>query len=64
MISGHLSSNVSKRYTNENRVAIQRCLRGFVGQIVEETDATCEERPDAGQEIVDDLFDRFLLSCI
>jgi hypothetical protein len=64
MISGHLSSNTSKRYTSESRVAINRCLKGFVGQIVEEIDAACEERPNANAEFVDDIFDRFLLSCV
>ena len=64
MISGHLNSNVTKKYTSENRVAIQRCLRGFVGQIVEEVDQACSERPRANAEYVDDLFDRYLLSCI
>jgi hypothetical protein len=64
MITGHLNSNVSKRYTSENRVVIQRCLRGFLGQIVEDIDAACEERPDANAEFVDDIFDRYLLSCV
>ena len=64
MISGHLSSNVSKRYTSENRVAIQRCLREFAPQIVEEIDQACSERPGANAEFVDDLFDRYLLSCV
>jgi hypothetical protein len=64
MINGHLSSHASKRYTSENRVAIQRCLKGFVGEIVEEIDAACEERPNANAEYVDDIFDRYFLSCI
>jgi len=64
MISGHLSSNVSKRYTSENRVAIQRCLREFAPQIVEQIDQSCSERPGANTEFVDDLFDRYLLSCV
>lgn len=64
MISGHLNSNVSKRYTSENRVTIQRCLKGFVGQIVEEVDQACSERPGANEKYVDDFFDRYLLSCI
>jgi hypothetical protein len=64
MITGHMNSNTTKRYTSENRVAIQRCLRGFVAQIVEEIDAACEERPNANAEFVDDIFDRYLLSCI
>jgi hypothetical protein len=64
MITGHLNSNTSKRYTSENRAAIQRCLRAFVGQIVEEVDQACADRPRADAEYVDDLFDRYLLSCI
>ena len=64
MISEHLNSNVSKSYTSENKVAIQRCLREFIGHIVEEIDQACSERPGANAEFVDDLFDRYLLSCI
>jgi len=64
MISHHLNSNVSKRYTSENKVAIQRCLRNFAPQIVEQIDQACADRPGANAEYVDDLFDRYLLSCI
>lgn len=64
MITGHLDSNASKKYTSENKVAIQRCLRNFASQIVEEIDQACTDRPGASAEFVDDIFDRFLLSCI
>jgi hypothetical protein len=64
MISAHVNSNVSKRYTSEDRVAIQRCLREFSSEIGEEFDAACSERPGANAEVLDDIFDRFLLSCI
>ena len=64
MITGHVNSNVSKRYTSENRVAIQGCLRSFAGQIAEEFDAACDERPGGSAEYLDDIFDRYLLSCI
>jgi hypothetical protein len=64
MITSHMTSNSSKRYTSANRVAIQRCLRGFVDQIVEDIDAACADRPDASAEYVDDIFDRYLLSCV
>jgi len=64
MISGHLSSNTSKKYTSENKVAIRRCLNAFVPRIVEEIDQACADRPRGNAEYVDDLFDRYLLSCI
>jgi hypothetical protein len=64
IISHHMNSNVSKRYTSEHRVAMQSCLQGFVGQIVAEFDATCSDRPGANAEVLDDVFDRFLLSCV
>lgn len=64
MISGHLNSNASKKYTSENKVVIQRCLKKFAPQIVEEIDQACTDRPGANAEYVDDLFDRYLLSCI
>jgi hypothetical protein len=64
MITSHMTSNSSKRFTSPDRVAIQRCLRGFVDRIVEDIDAACVDRPDAGAEYVDDIFDRYLLSCV
>jgi hypothetical protein len=64
MISGHLNSNTSKKYTSENKAAIRRCLNGFTAQIVEEVDQACTDRPGASAEYVDDLFDRYFLSCI
>jgi uncharacterized membrane protein len=64
MISGHLDRNASKQYTSENKVAIRRCLRAFVPQIVEEIDQACSDRPGANADFVDDLFDRYLFSCI
>jgi len=64
MISGQLNSHASKKYTSESRVAIQRCLKQFVPQIVEEVDQACTDRPGANAEYVDDIFDRYFLSCI
>jgi len=64
MITGHLSSNASKKYTSENKVAIRRCLNAFAPQIVEQIDQACTDRPGASAEYVDDIFDRYLLSCI
>lgn len=64
MITSHVNSNVSKRYTSENRVAILGCLRQFAAQISDEFDAACDERPGGSAEYLDDIFDRYLLSCI
>jgi len=64
MIEGHLNSNASKKYTNENTATIRRCLKGFVPQIIEQIDQACTDRPGANAEYVDDIFDRYLLSCI
>ena len=64
MISGQLDSNASKKFTSESKVVIQRCLRNFAPQIVEEIDQACTDRPGASAEFVDDIFDRYFLSCI
>ncbi len=64
MISGHLSSNASKKYPSENKTVIRRCLSNFTPQIVEEVDQACTDRPGASAEFVDDIFDRYFLSCI
>lgn len=64
MINGHLESNTSKKYTSEDKVTIRRCLREFAPQIREQIDQACADRPGASAEYVDDIFDRYLLSCI
>jgi hypothetical protein len=64
MIAQHMNSNVSKRYTSEHRVSMQSCLRGFVDQIVEDFDATCSDRRGGSADLLDDVFDRYLLSCV
>jgi hypothetical protein len=38
--------------------------KNFAPQIVEEIDQACTDRSGASAEYVDDLFDRYLLSCI
>jgi hypothetical protein len=63
MISGNCS-NTSKKFTSENKAAIRRCLQRFAPQIVEEIDQACSDRPGASAEYVDDIFDRYFLSCI
>ena len=64
MITAHLESNNSKKYTSPDKVAIRRCLREFVPQIVEQVDQACADRPGGNAEYVDDIFDRYLLSCV
>lgn len=63
-ISSHVKSHVSRRYTSENRAAIQSCLRKFAEQIADKFTAACDERPGGSAEYLDDIFDRYLLSCI
>lgn len=63
-IESHLGSHMSRRYTSEDRVAIQRCLREFSSQISEQYDQVCGERPGASATVLDDVFDRYLLSCV
>lgn len=64
MIEGHLNSNVGKRYTSENTVAMRRCLNAFARQIEEEIDGECAKGNRAAMGAVDDLFDRYFLSCV
>ncbi len=64
MISQHLSSHVTKRYTSESRGAMRNCLREFSEQIADEFEAKCQERPGANADVLDDIFDRYLLSCV
>jgi hypothetical protein len=64
MIDAHMTSNNSKKYTSVDKVAIRRCLREFIPRIVEEIDQACTDRPRGNAEFVDDIFDKFLLSCV
>jgi hypothetical protein len=63
MIDGHLSSNKSKRFTSANRVAIRRCLEGNVGRIIDDIDDACSSGKRSSDP-VDDVFDKYLLSCV
>jgi hypothetical protein len=63
MIEGHLNSNVGKRYTSENRVAMRMCLERFAPEIRAQFDGACasdNRAPDA----LDEIFDRYFLSCV
>ena len=64
MIAAHMESNNSKKYTSVDKVKIRRCLREFVPQIVEQIDQACTDRPGGNDEYVDDVFDKYLLSCV
>jgi hypothetical protein len=63
MIEGHLSSNKSKRFTSENRVAMRRCLEASIGRIIDDIDDECSSGKRSGDPI-DDVFDGYLLSCV
>ncbi|MBW1685575.1 MAG: hypothetical protein JRS35_11025 [Deltaproteobacteria bacterium] len=63
MIEGHLSSNKSKRFTSENRVAMRRCLEANIGLIVDDIDGQCSSGKRSADP-VDDVFDSYLLSCV
>jgi len=64
MIDKHLRGSSGRQYTSENPAAMRRCLVAFRDQIVGQIDQFCADRPDANEERVDDIFDRFLLSCV
>ena len=64
MIEGHLNSNVSKRYTSENTVAMRRCLQGYVEDLRAEFDGACEPSVESAMGVIDEIFDRYFLSCV
>ncbi len=63
MIEGHLSSNTSKRFTSENRVAMRRCLEANVSHIIDDIDDECSSGKRSSDP-VDDVFDSYLLTCV
>ena len=64
MIDGHLNSNVGRKYTSENTVAMRRCLEGFVERIRDDFDDACSKGRSTGKKALDDIFDRYFLSCV
>ena len=64
MIEGHLNSNVGKRYTSENTVAMRRCLEGYVEDLRAEFDGACGPEVSSAMGIIDGIFDRYFLSCV
>jgi hypothetical protein len=63
MIDRHFNSNVGKRYTSENTVRMRRCMTEFAEDIREEFDGACAVGLSGGKKALDDLFDRYFLSC-
>ena len=64
MIQSHIFSDKGKRYTSENKMAMKRCLEGFQSQLLDEFDDTCADSRTAGKDAIDDVFDKYLLSCV
>ena len=64
MISGHLGSNVGKKYTSENPVLMRRCMEDFKQSLIDQFDGTCAEGREAAKDALDQIFDRYFLSCV
>ena len=64
MIQGHIFSDKGKRYTSENKMAMKRCLEAFRSQLLDEFHDTCADARTAGKDAIDDVFDKYLLSCV
>jgi len=64
MIEGHLSSNVGRKFTSENTVAMRRCLERFAERIRDDFDDTCTKGERADMQALDDIFDTYFLSCV
>ncbi len=64
LIDARLASDVGQRYTSANRVAMRACAQRFVPRIVAEFDGACAEGISAGMNALDEIFDRYFLSCV
>jgi hypothetical protein len=64
MIEGHLGSNAGKRFTSENKAAMRRCLAQLAERMIDEMNDVCSDARTAGPGAIDDVFDRYLLSCV
>jgi hypothetical protein len=63
-IEGHLNSNVGKRYTSENQVAMRLCLQRFAPEISAQFDGACAAGRSVSSNELDQIFDRYFLSCV
>jgi hypothetical protein len=63
-IEGHLESDVGKRYTSENQVAMRQCLHRFAPEIQAQFDGVCAAGRSSSSNELDDIFDRCFLSCV
>lgn len=64
MIQGHVYSKKGDKYTSENRVKMERCLERMRGSIVDDFDGACMEGMSAPLDVLDEIFDRYFLSCV
>ena len=62
MIQGHVFSDYGTKFTSENRIAMKRCVQGFMSRIHDDFDETCSR--SASRQAIDDVFDRYFLSCV
>ena len=63
-IDGHLSSNVGRKFTSENTVAMRRCLEEFTLRIRDDFDDACSKGMSTGKSDLDNIFDRYFLTCV
>ena len=64
LVEARLSSNRGRQYTSANRVAIRQCLERFVPDIVAQFDGACAEGIGASMNALDEIFDKYFLSCV
>ncbi len=63
-IEGHLNSNVGKKFTSENTVAMRLCLQRSAAEIQAQFDGACTAGNAAPMDALDQIFDRYFLSCV
>ena len=64
MVDGHLNSNTSRSYTSENPALMRRCLMGFKQDLIAQFDGACLDPGTAPMDAIDEIFDRYFLSCV
>ncbi len=63
LIDERLASNEAKKYPHANLTAIRLCLEPYVSRIVAEFDGTCAEGISKGMGALNEVFDKYFLSC-
>ncbi len=63
LIDERLASNEAKKYPHANLATIRLCVLPYISRIIAEFDGTCAEGISKGLGALNEVFDKYFLSC-